>query len=572
LITYYTDADGDGFGSASDPGQTSCTLVSGKVTNNGDCDDSNPAINPGATEVCNGIDDDCDGSADEGLPFLTYYTDADGDGYGSASATGTSSCSPIAGSVTNNSDCNDGNAAVNSAASEICGNGIDDNCNGQIDENNPVVSAGSNQTVAQNSGNLNLTGSPSGGTWSGTGVSASGVFNTSQTPGAYVLTYAIGSPCPGSATVTITINPVVSLQAEPVTFSPGTGTYTAAQTITMSSATPEAVIFYTTNGNLPRVDIPNSFTFRYAGPILIGSSCRINAMATKAGMSNSAVRSINLTFTAPAVVATPAISPGTGSYTGAQSVSITCATPGSSIYYTTNGNVPLLGSVYTFLYTGPFAVNSTATIRAMGTASGMVNSANAVATLTITSPPAVVATPVITPGSGSFGSPLSVSISCATPGATIYYTTNGSVPRLSPFPNSFTRIYGSPFSLTGAGSRTIRAVATLPGSLNSAVAVANLTLIPGTRAAFGNEEEEEISAQEIRVYPNPSSGMFQVQVPEGESSMNYSLWSTDGRQLASGTLRPGQTEALDLSGRPAGLYTLKTEGENGTRVFRLSKL
>jgi hypothetical protein len=115
-------------------------------------------------------------------------------------------------------------------------------------------------------------------------------------------------------------------------------------------------------------------------------------------------------------------------------------------------------------------------------------------------------------------------------------------------------------------------VATLPGSLNSAVAVANLTLIPGTRAAFGNEEEEEISAQEIRVYPNPSSGMFQVQVPEGESSMNYSLWSTDGRQLASGTLRPGQTEALDLSGRPAGLYTLKTEGENGTRVFRLSKL
>jgi hypothetical protein len=67
-------------------------------------------------KLVTGIDDDCDGSIDEGLTFLTYYVDADGDGYGDASATGVSSCSPIVGSVANNSDCNDNNAAINPAA------------------------------------------------------------------------------------------------------------------------------------------------------------------------------------------------------------------------------------------------------------------------------------------------------------------------------------------------------------------------------------------------------------------------------------------------------------------------
>ena len=131
FLTYYVDGDGDNFGAG--PGTSSCSPIAGSVTVDGDCNDANAAINPNAAEVCNGIDDDCDGTADDGLTFLTYYVDADGDTYGDASATGVSSCSPISGSVTNNGDCNDANNAVNPGATEVC-NTIDDDCDGSTDE------------------------------------------------------------------------------------------------------------------------------------------------------------------------------------------------------------------------------------------------------------------------------------------------------------------------------------------------------------------------------------------------------------------------------------------------------
>ncbi len=131
LSTYYADGDGDGYGAGA--AILACTQPANTSTTDNDCDDNNNAVNPGALEVCNGIDDDCDGTADDGLTFLTYYVDADVDGFGDASATGVSSCNPIAGSVTNNGDCNDANNAIYPGATEIC-NSIDDDCDGSTDE------------------------------------------------------------------------------------------------------------------------------------------------------------------------------------------------------------------------------------------------------------------------------------------------------------------------------------------------------------------------------------------------------------------------------------------------------
>ena len=135
--TYYQDNDADGFGNASLSVQA-CAAPAGYVSNNTDCNDNNAAVKPGAVEICNGIDDDCDGQIDEGVKN-TYYQDSDGDGFGKASVS-IQVCTAPAGYVSNNTDCNDNNAAIKPGATEICGNGIDDDCDGLTDEGcTPVI-------------------------------------------------------------------------------------------------------------------------------------------------------------------------------------------------------------------------------------------------------------------------------------------------------------------------------------------------------------------------------------------------------------------------------------------------
>jgi hypothetical protein len=128
---YYRDADGDGFGLCNDKKCLSAPDPNAHYTATvcGDCDDTDPAINPGATEVCDGIDNDCDDLIDEGLPVKTYYADRDGDGYGRASES-VRSCSAPVGYVGDNTDCDDTDKNVHPAASEIPCNGKDDDCTG----------------------------------------------------------------------------------------------------------------------------------------------------------------------------------------------------------------------------------------------------------------------------------------------------------------------------------------------------------------------------------------------------------------------------------------------------------
>ncbi len=118
----------------------------------------------------------------------------------------------------------------------------------------------------------------------------------------------------------------------------------------------------------------------------MNSTSTIRVLGIKAGLLNSPVAVAVLTITSPTgTVATPVISPGSGIYAGPQLVTLSSSTPGASIYYTINGNVPLLSvpNSFTFLYSGPFTLSSSRTIRALATAPGLLNSAVAVATLTI---------------------------------------------------------------------------------------------------------------------------------------------------------------------------------------------
>jgi hypothetical protein len=125
LNIYFADLDLDGFG---DPlnSMEMCELTEGYSEDNSDCDDGNSLIFPGASELCNDFDDNCNDLVDDGLEFFTLYQDIDGDGYGSE--TTISTCEMLNGYALNAGDCDDANAFAFPTAVEVCGNGVDDDC------------------------------------------------------------------------------------------------------------------------------------------------------------------------------------------------------------------------------------------------------------------------------------------------------------------------------------------------------------------------------------------------------------------------------------------------------------
>lgn len=129
---YYPDVDGDGFGDKKN-GKLSCDPVSGFIEKGADCDDSKKEVNPDAAEVCNSIDDNCDGQSDEGLEPGLYYKDEDGDGFAATGAKAEFTCKDQEGFVAVRKDCAPKDPKINPDAKEVK-NGKDDNCNGEIDE------------------------------------------------------------------------------------------------------------------------------------------------------------------------------------------------------------------------------------------------------------------------------------------------------------------------------------------------------------------------------------------------------------------------------------------------------
>ena len=166
----------------------------------------------------------------------------------------------------------------------------------------------------------------------------------------------------------------VTAQAATPVFSPAGGIYPSAQTVTISDLTPGATIYYTTDGSTP-----TKSSTAYSAPITVASMETIEAIAIATGYANSPVASAAYGIE----TATPTFSPAVGIYATAQAVTISDAMAGATIYYTTDGSTPSLGSL---VYSGPITVSSPETVEAMAVASGYSPSAVASALYIVGTP------------------------------------------------------------------------------------------------------------------------------------------------------------------------------------------
>ena len=229
-------------------------------------------------------------------------------------------------------------------------------------------------------------------------------------------------------------------------FSPAPGVYPTTQNVAISCATAGATIHYTTNGSTPTTGSPT-----YSSPIPVAVTTTIKAIAVKAGLANSQVRSGTFYIGSP--VATPTFSPPEGLYGSAQTVSILCATAGATIHYTMDGSTPTAASP---TYSTPIYILGTTTFRAFAVKAGMFDSMTGSALIMIglgsseggTPPlrsaraplwampaeeaggaPLTVATPTFNPPAGTYPPFQIVDITSSTPGpVNINYTKDSSIP------------------------------------------------------------------------------------------------------------------------------------------------
>ncbi len=288
-----------------------------------------------------------------------------------------------------------------------------------------------------------------------------------------------------SVSETISIAGTESQAVSPL-LSPGAGKYASAQSVKITDATTGATIYYTTNGSTPTTS-----STKYTVPIAVTTTETIKAIAVATGYTTSAVATAAYTIEKPAATpesraVSPILSPATGTYASAQSVKITDATAGATIYYTKNGAMPTTSSTK---YTGPIAVTATETIKAIAVATGHTNSAVATAAYIIETP---AATPVFSPDAGTYASAQSVKITDTTAGATIYYTKNGAMPTTS------STKYTGPIAV--AATETIKGIAVATGYTTSAVATAKYTIVrPAAEPTFSVPAGNYSDAQAVQI-------------------------------------------------------------------------
>ncbi|MFM7106628.1 MAG: MopE-related protein [Flavobacteriales bacterium] len=337
------DLDNDGY--------TSC---------GGDCNDNNAAINPGAAEICNGIDDNCAGGIDNGLTFITYYADADNDGYGNNQIS-QSACSQPAGYVTTGGDCNDNSNSIRPGIAEVCGNNIDENCNGQVSEGccNLAASATSTNASCQAAANGTATVTTTGGAapltylWSN-GATTASISNLQI--GQYTVTVTDAFGCTATATVSVGNN-LQSAPAAPTAISGPAGVCrnSTGQIFSVTPVANATSYVWTLPSGATGSSTTNSISVSFSNTYVTGNIC-VNAVGL-CGTSANFCRAI-VAYTVnpgiPGVISGPSVSVCAGT---TQTYTTTAGTDATSYFWTAPANASIVSGQGTLTVQISFASN-----------------------------------------------------------------------------------------------------------------------------------------------------------------------------------------------------------------------
>lgn len=339
-----------------------------------------------------------------------------------------------------------------------------------------------------------------------------------------------GLPDSAMTTATFTKGTVAAPTATPSAYSYFTGTLA----VSFACATAGAEIRYTLDGSTPTLASP-----LYSSPLTLSSTTTIYARAFKPGLTDSSI--LNAVYYLNSV-STPTVVPSSWpTFTGSTTVTILCATGDAEIRYTLDGSLPTASNP---LYTGPFTLTSTTTIKAKAFAIGLMDSA--VAVLTVTQQ--AVATPVIAPPSTTgFTDNLDVTITCSTPSATIRYTTDGNEPTAG------SPVYSGAITLTG--SAVVKAQAYLDGMADSAVVGAAYTK---TRTVYANAGRPDDTGDGL----SWATAKRTLQAAADAASDGCTVLVTNGVYNAGGAVMSGQS----LSNRLLIVKNLTVRSVNGADV------